>query len=356
MVKRPTRHRTMVYAPANGGDFRSRLIPSLFCTVVLLATGCAGARLQTPDPPSVPLKNAQSFLMIPTYDGSGQVTEPDVVSFELPWHGFKYWMAFSPFPFGDASKENPSIAASDDGISWQVPPGLTNPLALRSTDAHLSDASLFYDSASDELWTYYIEESAIRKTTKVFRLASMDGTHWQNQGELFQVPTYKLVSPTVAKVNGSYFMWTVNAGSAGCTAGSSVPEYRMSSDGMKWSDARPANLSPSGYVVWHLNVSYVASKQEYWAAVAAYANGSDCGHTVLLLSKSQDGINWTTYGQPVLGPSTTWDDREIYRSTLLFDSSTNRLKIWYSAASKREVWRVGLAEGDFDSLLEWLNP
>lgn len=356
MVNHPTRRRATMHADAGAGDIRSRLIPSLFCTVVLLATGCAGARLQTPDPPSVPLKNAQSFLMIPTYDGSGQVTEPDVVSFELPWHGFKYWMAFSPYPFGDAFKENPSIAVSNDGIAWQIPSGLVNPLAQPSAGAHLADASLFYDSASDELWIYYIEESRATKTTTVFRLASMDGIHWQNQGVLFEVSLYTVLSPTVAKVNGSYFIWTVNAGSAGCTAGSSVPEYRISSDGMKWSDARPANLSPSGYVVWHLNVSYVATKQEYWAAVAAYANGSDCGHTVLLLSKSQDGINWTTYGQPVLGPSTTWDDREIYRSSLLFDSSKNRLKIWYSAASNREVWRVGLSEGDFDSLLEWLNP
>jgi len=234
--------------------------------------------------------------------------------------------------------------------------GLTNPLALPSTGAHHTDASLFYDSPSDELWIYYIEESRARKTTKVFKLASLDGVHWQDQGVLFQVPTYTLLSPTVARVNGSYSMWTVNAGAPGCTAGSTVLEYRTSSDGMKWSDARSANMVQVGYVIWHLNISYLAPKQEYWVAVAAYANGSDCGHTVLFFSKSHDGINWTTYSKLVLGPSTTWDDREIYRSSLILDASTNRLKVWYSAASKGEVWHVGLSEGDFDGSLQWLNP
>jgi hypothetical protein len=355
MMEAPTAHPSTLSATAIGGDIPLRFFLGLFCTLALLATGCVGTRLQTPDLPGVPLKNAQSFLMIPTYDGSGQVTEPDVVSFDLPWHGFKYWMAFSPYPNADASKENPSIAVSNDGITWEVPSGLVNPLALPSTGAHLADASLFYNSASDELWIYYIEESAERKTTQVFKLASLDGIHWQNQGELFQVPTYTLLSPTVAQVNGTYYMWTINGGTTGCTVGSSVLEYRTSSDGVKWSDSSPTNLVQSGYVLWHLDVSYVAPKQEYWAAVAAYANGSDCGHTVLFFSKSQDGINWTTYNKPVLGPSTTWDDLEIYRSSLLFDSSMNHLKVWYSAASKGEVWHVGLSEGDFEEFLEWLN-
>jgi hypothetical protein len=344
-----------VYVPLARFTRISKSIFGAYCTLVLIATGCASMPPQAPDPPAVPLKNAQSFLMIPAYDGSGQETEPQVVSFDLPWHDFKYWMAFSPYPLSDASKENPSIAVSNDGISWEVPPGLVNPLALPSTGAHLADASLFYDSVSDELWIYYIEGSAATKTTQVFKLASLDGIHWQDQGVLFHVSEYIVLSPTVAKVSGAYYMWTVNGGSAGCTANSSVLEYRTSLDGVKWSDSRPTNLAQSGYIVWHLNVSYVAPKQEYWAAVAAYANGSDCGHTVLFFSKSQDAINWTTYNKVILGPGSTWDDREIYRSSLLFDSSTDRLRVWYSAASKKGVWHVGLSEGDFEQFLEWLN-
>src|SRR5579863_975337 len=56
----------------------------------------------------VPLANAQSPLTTPTYDGSGQAVEPTIIFFDTPWHGFSYWMAYSPYPNGDPTKENPS--------------------------------------------------------------------------------------------------------------------------------------------------------------------------------------------------------------------------------------------------------
>jgi hypothetical protein len=335
---------------------RLRFFLGLSCTLAsLAAAGCMGTRVQAPDPPAVPLKNAQTFLVIPTYDGSGQATEPDVVSFGLPWHGFKYWMTFSPYPLGDASKENPSIAASNDGASWEIVPGLVNPVAQPSTGAHLDDSSLFYDAVSDELWMYYIEESAAAHTTQVLRLVSSDGSHWQNQSVVLDVSSYTVLSPTIGKVSGIYYMWTVNGGTVGCAASSSILEYRTSSDGVNWADSRPVNFAQSGYVVWHLNVSYIAPKEEFWAAIAAYANGSDCGHTVLFFSKSRDGVNWTTYNNVILGPGTSWDDREIYRSSILFDSNTNRLRVWYSAANTEDIWHVGLAEADLDEFLMWLG-
>jgi len=154
------------------------------CWIVLASVGCANTP-QQPDPPSVPLKNAQTFLKLSTYDGSGQVTEPSVVTLDSPWHGFKYWMAFSPYPNGDESKENPSIAASNDGITWEVPRGLTNPLEI-PTSGYFADASLFYDSQSDQLWVYYIQVSGARNSLKVLRRVSSDGVHWLNKSELFQ--------------------------------------------------------------------------------------------------------------------------------------------------------------------------
>jgi hypothetical protein len=133
--------------------------------VLSFTLGCGGSIPSPTNPPPnqpvavVPLVNAPSPLATPSYDGSGQAVEPTVVFFDTPWHGFSYWMAFSPYPNGDPSKENPSIIASQDGINWQVPPGLVNPLALPDP-AFLADATIFYDSASDQLWVYYIDTSA----------------------------------------------------------------------------------------------------------------------------------------------------------------------------------------------------
>ena len=309
---------------------------------------------QQPDAPSVPLKNAQSYLKIPTYDGSGQVTEPSVVTFDAPWHGFKIWMAFSPYPNGDESKENPSIAASNDAITWEVPPGLTNPLEIPKT-GYFADASLFYDSQSDQLWVYYIYVSDARDSLKVLRRVSSDGVHWLDKTELFQLPTYKALSPTVAKVDTTYNMWTVNAGAAGCSTAASTVEARTSSDGINWSGSYSTNIAVSGYVVWHLAVTYVAPKQEYWAAIAAYQDGLDCSETSLFFANSQDGLVWTTYPEPVLTPGSSWDNEEIYKATFVFGGNTNRLRVWYSAANLDGAWHVGMTEGDFDSFLECLQ-
>ena len=323
------------------------------CWIVLASVGCANTP-QQPDPPSVPLKNAQTFLKLSTYDGSGQVTEPSVVTLDSPWHGFKYWMAFSPYPNGDESKENPSIAASNDGITWEVPRGLTNPLEI-PTSGYFADASLFYDSQSDQLWVYYIQVSGARDSLKVLRRVSSDGVHWLNKSELFQLPTYEALSPTVAKVDSTYTMWTVNSGGSGCSAATSTIESRTSSDGIKWSGSYSTNIALQGYVMWHLTVTYVAPKQEYWAAIAAYPDGLDCSDTFLFFANSQDGVVWTTYSKPVLTPGSSWDNEEIYKSTVLFDGNTSRLRVWYSAVSSVGAWHVGLTEGDFDRFLEWLQ-
>jgi len=305
-------------------------------------------------PTAVPLQNAPTPLVIPSYDGSGQVTEPDVVFFDKPWHGFSYWMAFSPYPNNDASKENPSIVASEDGVNWKVPLGLVNPLALPS-NAFLADASIFYDQDSDQLWVYYIDASAQTNLLHVYRLISSDGVTWQNQGVLFQVPVYDALSPTVGQSTGSYYMWSINSGALGCYGTSSAVEYRTSPDGIQWSDPQPTNLSQPGYVIWHINVSYTPLKGEYLAAVAAYPDGSDCTHTVLFFATSQDGINWTSYNKVILGPGNDWDDGEIYRSSVLFDASSNLLQVWYSASSVAYEWHVGLTQADYDQFLEWLQ-
>jgi hypothetical protein len=52
----------------------------------------------------------------------------------------------------------------------------------------------------------------------------------------------------------------------------------------------------------------------------------------------------------------TWDNAEIYRSTLLYDLSSDSMRVWYSASNNLGQWHVGLAEVDYDQFLEWLSP
>ena len=326
------------------------IIASVIPFLVFSLSGCAAS-----PSPAAPLANAPVPLVIPTYDGSGQVTEPDVIFFTSPWHGFQYWMAFSPYPFSNPAKENPSIVVSNDGLNWQVPDGLENPLALPDGPNYLSDASVFYDSKSDQLWVYYnVALATIGNRLGVNRLVSSDGVHWHNDGQLFQVPPCGATSPTVAKVDDTYVMWSVDP--AGCAAPSSTLTYRTSVDGSNWSNPQATDMVQANFVIWHINVNYVSSKNELWAAVTAYPNGQTCcANTRLFFSRSQDGVHWTSYNKPILSASLSgWDDMQIYRSSFLFDERNNRIEVWYSALNP-DAWSVGFTQENYDELLRWLE-
>jgi len=70
-----------------------------------------------------PLANAPTWQNTPTYDGSGQVVNPDVVYFPSGWHGYKYWLAMTPYPNSNDDYENPSILVSNDGAPGPSRPG-----------------------------------------------------------------------------------------------------------------------------------------------------------------------------------------------------------------------------------------
>jgi hypothetical protein len=322
------------------------------CMIPILIFGLSGCAANLS--PAEPLVNAPVPLTIPTYDGSGQVTEPDMIFFNSPWHGFQYWMAFSPYPFTNPAKENPSIGVSNDGVNWQVPDGLENPLVLPNGMNYLSDASIFYDRESDQLWVYYnVTLATSGNALGVNRIVSPDGVHWHNDGQLFQIPPCRAVSPTVGKVASTYFMWSVDPND--CEATSSTVTYRMSADGLNWSNPQSTNMAQDDYVIWHININYVPSKNEWWAAVTAYPRGQDCcTNTRLFFSKSGDGIHWTPYGKPILSASASgWDDSQIYRSSFLFDAQNNEIQVWYSAADP-EAWRIGFTREDYNEFLSWL--
>ena len=126
--------------------------PDIPPAVVTMPAGVPEASATSgPDPltPLVPLD-------IPTYEHSGQAVHPDVVRFAVAWQGWEYWMAMTPFPKGKEAFENPSILVSHDGLRWQVPTGLSNPLAQTpERKGYNSDPDLSYDAVNDRLVLIY---------------------------------------------------------------------------------------------------------------------------------------------------------------------------------------------------------
>jgi hypothetical protein len=302
------------------------------------------------------LPNAMAPQATPTYEGSGEATEPSIRFFPNGWNGFKYWLVINPYPNSDASKENPSILVSNDGATWQVPPGLTNPIAL-PTAGHLADGELFYDSVSDQLWVYYIWEDATR-SSNILRKTSSDGVNWTVAEDVVKVPNYEVVSPTLAQVGNTYYMWTVNAGSTGCNATTTTVQYRTSPDGATWSEPQASSLSQSGYIIWHIEVIQVPSMKQFWMLSAAYPIGSNCGNTVLFFSRSRDALHWQSFNKAALSTGkipTAWDHGQIYRSTGFLDPASDLLRLWYSARNGT-TWHIGYTQGDYDAFLQQFSP
>ena len=103
--------------------------------------------------------NAAEPLAIKTYDGYNQPCHPKVLYFADGWNGYRYWMAYTPYPYCEDSLENPCLAVSDDGYTWFAPDGVKNPVTgyppTFENSAHYSDPHLLMNGETMELWFRY---------------------------------------------------------------------------------------------------------------------------------------------------------------------------------------------------------
>ena len=291
--------------------------------------------------------NNASYLNIPTYDGSGQLAHLDIYYNAGGWHGHKYWMVMTPYPNGDATKENPSIVVSEDGQSWSVPGGLSNPIVpYPGSGRHNCDPDLVYNPDTDELWVYFLD--ALDGATSYVKLAkSSDGVTWSSPSTVITVSDVaNIVSPSVIKIGSNWRMWTVNTHGLGWSAADTNVELRTSVDGTNW--GLPINvtgITPTGFNVWHSNVVYVPSLGEFWASLGSYKDGQQGDACDLFMAKSSDGTSWTVQNFLAVrkGGAGAWDSGGLYRSVFLYDSTNSIFRVWYVGHTNGNtgVWRLG---------------
>jgi hypothetical protein len=278
-------------------------------------------------------------LAFPTYEGSGQVVHPDVVTFAHPWNGHKYWTVVTPYPNSAARFENPSLFASDDGDQWEVPAGVTNPLA-KTRRGYLSDPDMVYDQVHGRLRLYYreVHTSGTGKAVhhiedNVWMTTSANSTTWTTPLLVATDSAKFVVSPSIVRTpDGEWLMYAVDAGTVGCGAHTTQVVERRSRDGVAWDAPTASGLVQPGYQAWHLDVQYVPERSEYWALVAAYPTGKSCMVTSLFLATSTDGTQWTSYAAPVLARGEFEPfSKAVYRSTFAY-ASDNSVTVWMSGA------------------------
>jgi hypothetical protein len=312
---------------------------------VLMATATA----TTCDPsdcfPSERLSSTLSdatLLNLATYEASGQAMHPAVVRGHGAATGF--WLAITPYPSSNSSFENPSIYRSKDAHSWVAPAGVTNPIVLPEPGGYLSDPDIVTNSDL-HLWLYY--RSVVGQQNIINLVRSRNGVVWDSPVTVLTAPSHQVVSPTVVRgaPHAPWQMWTVNAGTQGCSAPVTTVERRTSGDGLNWSEPIRVELGQPGQTIWHIDVQWIPARAEYWALYNTYPNGTSCTTNALYIARSPDGIRWTVYPAPIAraGLIDAFKDL-VYRSTFMTDPHATRVTLWISGAAYQinvgYIWRT----------------
>lgn len=211
------------------------------------ATGAVNAANATAYVPANPCAR------LTTPDGSSDVTHPSVVDMGEgnTWNGHRYWLAITPMPGSDSQYENPCIYYSDDGDTWTVPAGLTNPIeAYPGGSDYNSDAHLVYDAGT--MRCFFRQQ--IGSTNYYYVRSSTDGVVW---GSKTQVYTSALASEAyysacfTKDADGLWHMHAVN----NVPSPNTIEHRTASTYTGTWSAAEVLSVSlPTGREAWHLDI------------------------------------------------------------------------------------------------------
>jgi hypothetical protein len=289
----------------------------------------ADAKVLADDPRGLVPITEPKLLTTPTYDGSGQAVHPSVVHIPGGFGGYTFWMVMTPYPNSDATKENPSILASHDGLEWVVPPGVTNPLFGPPATSNYSDPHLEYDYQNSQLVLFYQHNS----DGSEYRSTSADGVTWTAPVNVGNLGT------SVSFVKPSY-----NQGRWIAFSASLQRLHRHeSTDGLTFSNPSYLDIPTIGQAghVWigtgdvgyHMLLQQ-APRNRYWANSNIY------------YAFSLDGYDWQLFPSPIIGRTIAGERaRAVYRSCMV--NLGGFYRVYYSAWSEAGAWRLGY----FDAVL-----
>ena len=102
---------------------------------------------------------------------------PALLHFPGGWNGYRYWLAFTPYPGADSQYENPSVVASNDLQSFVSP--ATNPLVQKPSGGsnYNADPHLFMAPDNSRMYLAFRERIAGgNNSLKVMHTS--DGANW----------------------------------------------------------------------------------------------------------------------------------------------------------------------------------
>lgn len=275
--------------------------------------------------------------IITYFAGLDQPTHPNVISFDVPWHGYRYYMAYTPYPYGNGFEENPCIAASNDLIHWDKPSGLVNPIATSEEIVcdELKDSHLLYREDLDRLEMWYLGRIngtlAEGSPLHCLRKVSTDGLTWSDYEIMYTFSEFNLVSQSVI-YDGAYRFWGIRH-----TKEDTGLYFMRSNDGVHWSALKKCDVPDAALTdMWHGTVIY-ADKQYHFAWVGNSGKHRDR----IYYSNSDDGCCFTIPSVIVVNDA-GWDF--LYRPCLLKEGS--QWYCYYGAIRCDGKWLISMSQGE----------
>lgn len=291
-----------------------------------------------------PVANGANPVAITTYVGApNAIVHPSLLFFEDGWHGWRYWMAYTPFNNADNALENPSIAVSNDGDTWTVPAGLTNPvIPYPGSGYYNADPNLFMSPDGRMCMVWKASMGAAKETRLT---TSRDGVTWSSSVLLFS-DSFENVSPTVLYDNGVYRMWTVQH-----HTDPNVMFLRTATapEG-PWSAPVACTITGApGVQPWHMDIKRVG--QQYHCVMQMEWTGT--WPNSLLFGKSNDGLAWEFANFPLIPPGIT-PQSAFYKPAILPKITPQGLAydMWYSEMGGYTLHKTSIS---FISAAEYLK-
>lgn len=278
-----------------------------------------------------------AVLDIRTYlDGEDQPTHPSVVDMGETWNGWRYWMAYSPYPNANGGEENPCVAVSNDMLSWTTPEGLYNPIAFNESTAcdELKDPHILYNEDTDMLEVWYLGRinSTIESdgTLLLFRKTSADGAHWSDYEVVMEFSGY--LSPSVTYIDQTYRIWAIRPSSAD---ESGALLYMESADGKNWTAAERCSFGESENLpaLWHGAVSYENIYRFVFIESSARSDR-------ILYAESADGVTWSV-PEVIVEKGNFWEG--FYRPCILH--SDGAYYCVYGVITQENEWYLSMSTG-----------
>ncbi len=315
----------------------TRALPLIFSSSVRGNAKRRWNRLQFVEGNSVALaapakfcREGATLLDLSMTSGFGEAVHPSIIRVPDGFGagGWNYCMSVTPFPKSIVVFENPEFLVSPDGLTWSLPPGGASPVVPAPSDwtGYNSDGALFFENG--EIFMYYreVREGVKSLTVSLFVISTRDGVNWTQPVRLIseKTPTNRgglLMSPSVLKLGGKYFMWYVDERTGGYKIyRSTLPDPQIFVDGAEAEVAGlPENVSP-----WHVDVTRDGDRL-LMALCVTVAPGCQ---SVLVAESFDGGLGWRILDGKGASPEKKWGETSLYKAALV--KSDEGWKLYYS--------------------------